>query len=319
MQSEIAEGEAMKLTALDQGYFVVSVNNVDVSQHTTEREAIERAANLELTEPSSVVEYRHDYRVKVEAEASSPSAVAAPTAPAPVPGADVLFQWDATQVAPFGIQAKDPSRVTLVNVGGRPWARLLTMPGDTGIAGSGTSERCDFQLSQQLSGGFEGRDEWWEHEIMFPSDYVDPPESTATSWNFGVVANFHNSAPGAGQANFQVQTMPVTAIAADRPTGLSFQIAYGSQASPTKKVHPIGPLVRNVPYVFRYHVRWSSGADGFFDAWVNGVQKMSYKGPTLYSGQGVYLKLANYHTAHGKPSAVLHGRVVIARTQAALA
>jgi hypothetical protein len=104
--------------------------------------------------------------------------------------------------------------------------------------------------------------------------------------------------------------MPATGIDADRPTGLSFQIAYGVQSSPTTVRYPIGPVVRNQWYNFVYHVKWSSGPDGFFDAWVNGVQKMSYRGPTLYPGQGVYLKLANYHTAFGQPSSVVHARVI---------
>jgi hypothetical protein len=44
----------VRLTAVNAGYYVVSVNGVDVSKHTTEREAVEAAV------------YRHDYVVKVE-------------------------------------------------------------------------------------------------------------------------------------------------------------------------------------------------------------------------------------------------------------
>ena len=72
---------------------------------------------------------------------------------------------------------------------------------------------------------------------------------------------------------------------------------------------PIGPVVKNVWYDFVYHVKWSSGSDGYFYAWVNGVKKLSYTGPTLYTGQGCYLKLANYHTPTGFASSVIHGRV----------
>jgi hypothetical protein len=59
-----------------------------------------------------------------------------------------------------------------------------------------------------------------------------------------------------------------------------------------------------------YHVKWSSGSDGFFNAWVNGEQKLAYSGPTLYEGQGCYFKLANYHQAFGQPSSVIHDRVI---------
>ena len=50
-----------------------------------------------------------------------------------------------------------------------------------------------------------------------------PARKHGSTWNFGAVADFHNTTPGAGQANFQVIAMPATAIASDRPTGLEFQ------------------------------------------------------------------------------------------------
>jgi len=242
----------------------------------------------------------------------------------PQPNPDVLWRWDATSLAPFGIQAKDSSRVTFVNAGGRPAVRLLTMPGDFGIAGSGTSERCDISLSQADTDGYEGKEAWWAHSILFPDDYVDPPESnTANGWQFGVVFDFHNTSSGSGQANYQVMAMPKTATSPDRPRGINTQIAFGDQSNPTTIPFPASgtagvPVLRNVWYDFVYHVRWTQAATGYFFAWLNGKPIMEYGGPTLYAGQGVYLKLANYHTAFGKPSAVLHGRVVRARTREAL-
>jgi hypothetical protein len=221
---------------------------------------------------------------------------------------DFSGSWQDCQ---FHEQAKVAGRATLVTVAGVNAVRLHTEPGDDNVTGSGSHERNDLTTSQATSDGYEGRDHWWAHSVLFPNDYVDPPESTGSSWNFGGVANFHNTTNGAGQANFQVITMPATAISPDRPTGLNFQINHGSsQTSPTQVTYPIGPIVRNQWYNFVYHVKWSSGPDGFFDAWVNGVQKMSYRGPTLYAGQGVYFKLANYHTAFGQASSVIHTRVI---------
>ena len=234
---------------------------------------------------------------------------------APAPGipsgvayaCDFVGSW---QDCLFAEQAKVPGRASIVTVGGVSAVRLHTEPGDNNVVGSGSNERNDLTLNQSTSDVYEGMDHWWAHSILFPGDYVDPPESTSTSWNFGIVADFHNTAPGAGQANFQVNAMPATAIASDRPTGLSFKVSYGDQTSPTEAIYPIGPVIRNQWYNFVYHVKWSSGSDGFFDAWVNGVQKMAYRGPTLYQGQGVYFKLANYHTPFGQPSSVIHARVL---------
>jgi hypothetical protein len=209
-------------------------------------------------------------------------------------------------------------RATLVTVAGVNAVRLHTDPGDDNVYGSGSAERNDLSSSQATTDGYEGKEHWWAHSILFPDDYVDPPESTASTWNWGALGGFHNTTNGAGQGNLTLMAMPATAIASDRPTGLSFQIAYGNQSSPTTQTFPIGPVVRNQWYNFVYHVKWTSGADGFFDAWVNGVQMMAYRGPTLYPGQGVYLKLGNYHTPFAQPSSVIHARVVRGTTPGAV-
>lgn len=210
----------------------------------------------------------------------------------------------------FREQSKRAGRVSLLQVAGMPGVRLQTRPGDSNVQGSGDAERTDLALSQRASDCHQGREHWWAHSILFPDDYVAPPESTETTWNWGVVADFHNSAPGASQANFQVMAMPATAISPDRPTGLSFQIAWGNQARPSTYSAPIGAVVKNEWYDFVYHVRWSSQGDGFFDAWVNGKKRMAYRGPTLYPNQGCYFKLANYHSAFGTPTSVIHARVI---------
>jgi hypothetical protein len=61
----------VKLTALKAGYFIVSVDGVDVSKHTQEREAIESAVSRVL--PGNDVRYRHEYVVVVQAGVSSKS------------------------------------------------------------------------------------------------------------------------------------------------------------------------------------------------------------------------------------------------------
>jgi hypothetical protein len=80
----------------------------------------------------------------------------------------------------------------------------------------------------------------------------------------------------------------------------------------------IGPIVRNQWYDMVYHVKWSSGSDGFFYAWVNGVQKLAHRGPTLYSGMGCYLKLANYHSPTAA-SSIIHDRVIRGSSASAVA
>jgi len=206
----------------------------------------------------------------------------------------------------FYEQSKSPNRASLVTVAGMPAVRLRTVPGDNQVAGSGTAERNDLTLSQATTDCSEGRVHWWAHSILFPDDFV-VPYSVAGEWAWGTVFDFHQTGP-TGQANFQIDAMPA-------PIGLRFRVSAGpvvsdgSPGSPTRE-WPIGPIVRNVWYHFVYHIRWSSGSDGFIKAWINGALRLEHSGPTLYKGMGCYLKLANYHTAFGQATSVIHARVI---------
>jgi hypothetical protein len=203
----------------------------------------------------------------------------------------------------FTEQAKMPGRATLVNISraGAKAVRLYTEPGDFAVSGSGTWERNDLTLDQATTGCYEGAEQWWAHSVLFPDDFVVPSRG-------GVVADFHHTG-GTGQANFHVDVMPF---------GLRLRGFGGATVNSGRYEAKLGPLVRNQWYDFVYHVKWSSGADGFMYAWVNGVQKLAHRGPTLYARQGCYFKLANYHSGSGLPSAVIHDRVVRGSSPAAV-
>ena len=212
----------------------------------------------------------------------------------------------------FRLQAKARGRATNVKAGrdGRPGLLLRTEPGDHSVAGSGAMERADVYLSQADTGCYQGREQWWEHSILFPDDFAMP------TWQMYVVFDFHNTAPGPGQANFHVNFAPQTDLT--RPGDLVFRGYGGTTDRAGRYQATIGQVAKNVWYDFVYHVKWSSGGDGFFRAWVNGEHKLDHQGPTLYAGQGCYLKLANYHTpvcdpypgCKGPASSVIHARVI---------
>ncbi|HLY51706.1 MAG TPA: heparin lyase I family protein [Steroidobacteraceae bacterium] len=216
----------------------------------------------------------------------------------------------------FAAQVKDSSRITLVTVAGVAGVRLETLPGDEGIAGSGRAERADLALSPEATGCSQGQEQWWSHALLFPDDYVEPRRNRDGAWPWGVVFDFHQTG-SEGQANFQID------VAGDPPLlRLAISggpvISNGAPGSPTRH-WTIGRIRKNHWYEFLYHVRWSAGGDGFFDAWVDGRSVVTYRGPTLYTGQGCYLKLANYHTPVGTPVAVVHARIQRAASEAALA
>jgi hypothetical protein len=199
----------------------------------------------------------------------------------------------------FHEQAKVKGRARLVELSrdGAKAVMLRTEPGDIAVNGSGERSRNDLALSQAATGCYEGRTQWWAHSMLFPLDSPLPQS--------GLAFDFHHTGSG-GQANFQIRV---------KPEGLSFELAGGPQVawnsrSPGRHYATIGPIVKGRWYDFVYHVKWSPEPDGFMDAWVNGHQKLSYRGPTLYAGMGCYLKLANYHLPTGQPFSIIHDRVV---------
>lgn len=198
-----------------------------------------------------------------------------------------------------------PDRATIVSPGrdGPTAVQLTTQPGDSNIDGSGTNERADLELTASSDYCNQGQEEWWAHSLMFPRGYTTPP--SGTTWNWGVVFDFHHSGP-TGQANFEIVSLP---------TGLELWVAGGptvvnGPTDPGAFTVAIGPVTENAWYDFVYHVKWSSGSDGYFQAWLNGQRVMNYLGPTLYTGESCYLKLADYHTPIGKPISVIHSRIV---------
>ena len=213
----------------------------------------------------------------------------------------------------FSLQAAAANRATNAGPGiDVPTAAVLTtVPGDSNIAGSGTNERADLSLGPSSSYCNQGQEEWWAHSVMFPPSYVMPPQSAG--WNWGVVFDFHHTG-STGQPNFEIAAVP---------TGLELNVAGGANivnlpTDPGYYSITLGAVTPNVWYNFMYHIKWSSGSDGLFQAWLNGQQVMNYSGPNLYVGESCYLKLANYHTPLGVTESVIHSRVVQGTTQLAV-
>lgn len=64
-QPRLAEAQEVKYTALQAGYYQVTVNGIQVSQHTTERKALEVAANQAILDPVAEVFVIRNYVVRV--------------------------------------------------------------------------------------------------------------------------------------------------------------------------------------------------------------------------------------------------------------
>ena len=190
--------------------------------------------------------------------------------------------------------------------------RLHTEPGDSNVYGSGAAERNDLTSSQDLTDGYMGQEHWWAHSFLLPQDFVVPPDSPPAPWGWYVVADFHDALNVVGaQGNHHVDVVS--------NEGMRLRVHGGAlitNANDSLTIVNLGPPIRNVWYDFIYHVKWSWGTDGFFDVWMRlgneavATKLMEHRGPTLYVNNGVYFKLANYHTAFGAPSSVIHDRVI---------
>lgn len=224
----------------------------------------------------------------------------------------------------FIVQAKDPSRVSLVDCTrtGKKALCLTTQPGDTNIVFSGTEERCDLYhcipgTEDPYTFG-EGDEIWVAHSIMFPDDFKAP------LWHPYIVFDFHGVGRGptaAVQASMHINFRR-WAKRDDLPGQLQLQRFFGNPAAPSERYVTLGVPTRNTWYDFLHHFVWSSGA-GLYEAWLNKVHVTTQKGPTLYdTGERVYMKLANYHLPWtdqpNVPSSVIHDRVRMGTTQASV-
>lgn len=220
----------------------------------------------------------------------------------------------------FVEQSKVPGRGTIVSTAreGTTALRLHTEVGDVDVAGSGLNERDDLYLVKPGTADpvvyGESVEQWWAHSIYLPDDFQYP------SWHPYVLFDFHNTGVAA-TASMQIDFVRQPGNDA-APGRLEVLLASGVAMSPTYTRGIYDVAQKNVWYDFVHHVRWSSGADGFFFSWANDRQILNYHGPTLFAGQGVYLKLANYHlpicdpfpTCAGAPSSVIHDRLLMGPT-----
>jgi chitodextrinase len=255
---------------------------------------------------------------------SAPVAITVKNTSTTVPtGGTVTFSClfpDSWASCGFTEQAKVAGRASILSWGrgGSKAIRLHTEPGDNNVAGSGSNERDDLSSGTSLGDAAQGASFWWAQSVMFPSDYLVPPPSTSSSWNWGAVFGWHHTG-STGQGNFSLLAYPDMQPDSTWPTGLVFRICGGTTVITDAmkcNLTSIGKHVKNVWYDFVYHVKWSSGTDGYVDIWLRmgdetiGRKVVTYRGPTLYTGMAAYLKLANYHTPHGVASSVIHSRVI---------
>lgn len=174
---------------------------------------------------------------------------------------------------------------------GRYALRVEVRPGDNNVAGSGSGERTELLIGAGLTDGQEGRESYWAWSTYFPANFTAP----AGTWN--AFTQFHQTGP-TGQANIQFDVRDLKTI--------GLRVMGGDFGAPTLKSFALAPLQRGHWYDFLFHVKWSpDGRVGFVEVFVDGFQIVPKTfTPTLYRGQGAYLKMGYYRSAYGQTSVV---------------
>jgi len=166
----------------------------------------------------------------------------------------------------------------------------VVRPADDPIGSSG-------ERAEVLAGTGEGlgTESWWSWSTYFGDDFVPIANS---SWN--IFTQWHHSGlSGQSNAHFEVNTNTA-------PWTLQLR-TFGGELDTNQAVFPLGSFERNRWFDFVFHVRWAPDATGFVELWLNGEQVVPLTNtPTLYFGQGVYLKQGFYRAESNVTSVLYH-------------
>jgi hypothetical protein len=140
-----------------------------------------------------------------------------------------------------------------------------------------------------------GTESWWAWSTYFGDDFRP---TAGTFWN--IFTDWHNTSPS-GQANVHFEVNTLTS-----PWTIEMR-TFGGQQDQNQRIFSLLNFKRDAWVDFIFHVRWAPDNTGFVEAWVNGkhVLPLTHT-PTIYEGQGVYLKQGLYRARSSVTSVVYH-------------
>ncbi len=193
------------------------------------------------------------------------------------------------------IQAKDGDFQVVPAPGRRGLAaRFVVHPGDVPIGTSGERSEIYEQTDEQA-----GVESYWAWSVLFP---VGSQTSPNTSWN--VFTQWHQTVTGG------VQPLSFEITNENGREWIRLRSWGGNVNAPVRRAWRLAPLVRGRWYDFGLRVRWAADNTGLLEVWLNGKEVVpETHTPTLYSGEGVYLKQGFYRL-----DSAVTSEVYIART-----
>jgi hypothetical protein len=192
----------------------------------------------------------------------------------------------------LGVQAlQGPATVESTRArDGRYSARFEVRPNPNPDAPQGERSEALTQTGER-----PGDESWWAWSTYFGDDFR-PTEGTF--WN--IFTDWHNTAPS-GQANVHFEVNTLTS-----PWTIQMR-TFGGQQDQNQRIFVLSDFKRNTWVDFVFHVRWAPDNTGFVEAWVDGRPVLPLTNtPTIYEGQGVYLKQGLYRARSSVTSVVYH-------------
>ena len=203
------------------------------------------------------------------------------------------WAWDATR-------RRSPQVVTHPVRKGRYAVRVSLAPGDLAAG----KERAELKIADkeiERLHGRHGHEMWYGWSLFLPADYADPPGG-----QFQILGQWHHRPAAAG--------IPGRSSGVTGPPPLVLHLVPGKggsvlslmgRSSPDAPRRTLGtrPVRRGVWTDLVFHIRWSTGKDGFVEAWLDKRPFTAGKqyGPTLYTPVPNYLRLGLYR-APGVPT-----------------
>jgi len=155
--------------------------------------------------------------------------------------------------------------------------------GDCGVIDSWSDCATDRERSEIHTGSdnYEGREYWYGWSLYLPSDFphINPV--------YTAIGQFHQEGPGPmnGCAAFLFEKS-VQGLIIDRQINCRAQ----QEVELLSNQELLGKWNK-----FEIHAKWSTKEDGYFDVYVNGELKYSFKGKTMV-GEVIYQKYGVYRS-----------------------
>jgi hypothetical protein len=176
--------------------------------------------------------------------------------------------------------------------------KLTIRPGDAVVGGDKArdKERAEFiRLNNCKKGsctlgteGAEGTELWYAWSILIPEDY----KYVSAKPNYQIMGQWHDQPkPGEKPTGY---SPPISVHYESSGDAQRFRIEYGlrQRGGPLQEFD--APIQKGKWVDLMFHIRFSTGSDGFVEAWRDGESFKSSSGATRLTGTNMYNSQPNY-------------------------